>query len=158
MIIVRAPLRQDPELLLFLSSSPHLTSLLLSSTSSVAAILPMMARTNTPALRGVLRNLRARPLTFPQQRLFGASSRCLANDKDKQSQQPSFKSQLYESTQQRLKRERAEQERFAQYQQTQSPGSRYAALMFGKSKTLRRLFEVQKNPPRTAIGIELSRN
>ncbi|KAJ5376352.1 hypothetical protein N7509_013238 [Penicillium cosmopolitanum] len=89
-----------------------------------------MARTNTPALRGVLRNLRARPLTFPQQRLFGASSRCLANDKDKQSQQPSFKSQLYESTQQRLKRERAEQERFAQYQQTQSPGSRYAALMF----------------------------
>ncbi|KAF3390919.1 D-lactate dehydrogenase [cytochrome] [Talaromyces pinophilus] len=42
---------------------------------------------------------------------------------------PSFKGQLYESTQQRLKRERAEQERFSQYQ-TQSPGSRYAALMF----------------------------
>lgn len=95
----------------------------------------MMARTNTLALRGVLRNLRARPLTLPQQRLFGASSRCLGNDKDK-SQQPSFKAQLYESTQQRLKRERAEQERFAQYQQTQSPGGRYAALMFGA-----------KNPP-----------
>ncbi|KAJ5734788.1 hypothetical protein N7533_013191 [Penicillium manginii] len=90
----------------------------------------MMARTNTPALRGALRNLRARPLTLPQQRLFSASSRYLATDKDKQSQQPSFKSQLYESTQQRLKRERAEQERFAQYQQTQSPGGRYAALMF----------------------------
>ncbi|KAJ5951771.1 Vanillyl-alcohol oxidase C-terminal subdomain 2 [Penicillium vulpinum] len=41
----------------------------------------------------------------------------------------SFKSQLYESTQQRLKRERAEQEKFAQYQ-TQSPGGRSAALVF----------------------------
>ncbi|KAL4784483.1 hypothetical protein BJX76DRAFT_217316 [Aspergillus varians] len=40
-----------------------------------------------------------------------------------------FKNQLYESTQQRLKRERAEQERYAQYQ-TQSQGGRYAALMF----------------------------
>lgn len=95
----------------------------------------MMARTNAPALRGALRNLRARPLTLPQQRLFSASSRYLATDKDKQSQQPSFKSQLYESTQQRLKRERAEQERFAQYQQTQSPGGRYAALMFGTSSS-----------------------
>ncbi|OKL58464.1 D-lactate dehydrogenase [Talaromyces atroroseus] len=44
-------------------------------------------------------------------------------------QRPSFKGQLYESTQQRLKRERAEQERFSQYQ-TQSPGARYAALTF----------------------------
>lgn len=42
----------------------------------------------------------------------------------------SFKSQLYESTQQRLKRERAEQEKFAQYQ-TQSPAGRSAALVFG---------------------------
>ncbi|KAF9244347.1 CAZyme family AA7 [Penicillium roqueforti] len=41
----------------------------------------------------------------------------------------SFKSQLYESTQQRLKRERAEQEKFAQYQ-TQSPAGRSAALIF----------------------------
>lgn len=41
-----------------------------------------------------------------------------------------FKNQLYESTQQRLKRERAEQERYALYQ-TQSQGGRYAALMFG---------------------------
>ncbi|OJJ54018.1 hypothetical protein ASPSYDRAFT_478726 [Aspergillus sydowii CBS 593.65] len=40
-----------------------------------------------------------------------------------------FKNQLYESTQQRLRRERAEQERYAQYQ-TQSQGGRYAALMF----------------------------
>ncbi|THC95078.1 hypothetical protein EYZ11_005436 [Aspergillus tanneri] len=44
--------------------------------------------------------------------------------------QRSFKNQLYESTQQRLKRERADQERHAQYQK-QSQGSRYAALMFG---------------------------
>jgi D-lactate dehydrogenase (cytochrome) len=56
--------------------------------------------------------------------LFGASARCLANEKH-----ASFKSQLYESTQQRLKRERAEQERFAQYQ-PQSAGGRYAALVF----------------------------
>ncbi|KAH8431201.1 FAD-binding oxidoreductase [Aspergillus melleus] len=41
----------------------------------------------------------------------------------------SFKTQLYESTQQRLKRERAEQERHAQYQ-TQSQGGRYAAFLF----------------------------
>jgi D-lactate dehydrogenase (cytochrome) len=48
----------------------------------------------------------------------------------KPKENPSFKSQLYESTQQRLKRERAEQEKFAQYQ-TQSPGGRAAALAFG---------------------------
>ncbi|KAL1963254.1 hypothetical protein VTN77DRAFT_8579 [Rasamsonia byssochlamydoides] len=41
----------------------------------------------------------------------------------------SFKGQLYESTQQRIRRERAEQERFSQYQ-TQSSGARYAGLMF----------------------------
>ncbi|KAL4753359.1 hypothetical protein BDW72DRAFT_31447 [Aspergillus terricola var. indicus] len=40
-----------------------------------------------------------------------------------------FKNQLYESTQQRLRRERAEQERYAQYQ-IQSQGGRYAAMMF----------------------------
>lgn len=62
------------------------------------------------------------------------STRRHANEK----QQQSFKSQLYESTQQRLKRERAEQERFAQYQ-TQSPGSRYAALVFGTSGPMARL-------------------
>ncbi|KAN0075008.1 hypothetical protein V8E54_007619 [Elaphomyces granulatus] len=42
---------------------------------------------------------------------------------------PSFKGQLYESTQQRLKRERAERERFSGHQ-AQSPGGRYAALTF----------------------------
>ncbi|PLN77697.1 proteins the FAD binding domain-containing protein [Aspergillus taichungensis] len=41
----------------------------------------------------------------------------------------SFKNQLYESTNQRLKRERAEQERYSQYQ-TQTQGGRYAAMMF----------------------------
>ncbi|KAJ5681517.1 D-lactate dehydrogenase [Penicillium maclennaniae] len=83
-----------------------------------------MVRPFTPSLRA-LRNVRPRPLSsLSQQRLFGASARCLANEK-----QASFKSQLYESTQQRLKRERAEQERFAQYQ-PQSAGGRYAALVF----------------------------
>lgn len=117
------------------SQTSPLRSSSLSSSTDIVTIT--MARTNTPALRGALRgtlrNIRARPV-IPQQRLFGASARCSANDK--QSQQPSFKSQLYESTQQRLKRERAEQERFAQYQQTQSPGGRYAAMMFGMPQCL----------------------
>ena len=78
-----------------------------------------MARLNVLAL-GV-RNLRARPV--PRIRQFSASA-----TKPKENQ--SFKSQLYESTQQRLKRERAEQEKFAQFQ-TQSPGGRSAALVFG---------------------------
>ncbi|EAW10867.1 D-lactate dehydrogenase (cytochrome) [Aspergillus clavatus NRRL 1] len=59
-----------------------------------------------------------------QQRHFTATAQFHASEKSQ-----SFKKQLYESTQQRLKRERAEQERFAQYQ-TQSPGGRYAALTF----------------------------
>ncbi|KAL6230816.1 hypothetical protein BDW75DRAFT_221692 [Aspergillus navahoensis] len=60
-----------------------------------------------------------------QRRGFHNSRRCrLADEKP----QP-FKNQLYESTQQRLRRERAEQERYAQYQ-TQSQGGRYAAMMF----------------------------
>ncbi|KAJ6084473.1 hypothetical protein N7486_011273 [Penicillium sp. IBT 16267x] len=84
-----------------------------------------MVHPHAIALRGALRSLRARPI-LPQQRFFGASARYQASEKP---QQASFKSQLYESTQQRLKRERAEQERFAQYQ-TQSPGGRYAALVF----------------------------
>lgn len=88
-----------------------------------------MVRATTPALRGALRSLRSHhPTRLPQQRLFAVSARCQANEKQPQS----FKSQLYESTQQRLKRERAEQERFAQYQ-TQSPAGRYAALVFGMS-------------------------
>ncbi|KAL4814545.1 hypothetical protein BDW67DRAFT_84223 [Aspergillus spinulosporus] len=60
-----------------------------------------------------------------QRRNFQNSRQCQhADDKP----QP-FKNQLYESTQQRLRRERAEQERYAQYQ-TQSQGGRYAAMMF----------------------------
>lgn len=86
-----------------------------------------MVRPHSPVLRGALRTIQSRPSpSITQQRLFAASARLRANDK----QQASFKSQLYESTQQRLKRERAEQERFAQYQ-TQSSGGRYAATMFG---------------------------
>lgn len=90
--------------------------------SALHFIQTTMVRPN--ALRGALNSIRARP-AVPQQRLFSVSSRCHANDK-----QTSFKSQLYESTQQRLQRERAEQERYAQYQ-TQSPGGRYAAMLFG---------------------------
>lgn len=92
-----------------------------------------MVRPNALPLRVLLRAARPRPTCIPvrqqqfanQQRPFGAAVRRHADDKSQ-----SFKNQLYESTQQRLKRERAEQERFAQYQ-TQSPGGRYAAMMFG---------------------------
>ncbi|RAL07542.1 FAD-binding oxidoreductase [Aspergillus homomorphus CBS 101889] len=59
-----------------------------------------------------------------QRRAFSKATRYTAEEKSQ-----SFKHQLYESTQQRLKRERAEQERYSQYQ-TQSQGGRYAAVMF----------------------------
>ncbi|KAJ5225122.1 hypothetical protein N7468_006347 [Penicillium chermesinum] len=73
-----------------------------------------------PAIRGALRGLRARSTLVPN-RFFSVTARCPA-----EKPQQSFKSQLYESTQQRLKRERAEQERFAQYQ-TRSSTGQYAA-------------------------------
>jgi D-lactate dehydrogenase (cytochrome) len=78
-----------------------------------------MVRLNALAL---VRNLRTRSVPI-RTRQFSASA-----TKPKENQ--SFKSQLYESTQQRLKRERAEQEKFAQLQ-TQSPAGRSAALVFG---------------------------
>ncbi|KAJ5698241.1 D-lactate dehydrogenase [Penicillium macrosclerotiorum] len=84
-----------------------------------------MIRPNCTALRGALRSAQFRPSALSHHGLFAASVRCYANEK----QQQSFKSQLYESTQQRLKRERAEQERFSEYQ-NQSSGGRYAAMMF----------------------------
>ncbi|RAL04381.1 FAD-binding oxidoreductase [Aspergillus ibericus CBS 121593] len=82
-------------------------------------------------LRGTMRTLPPRMscrfgsplLSVSQKRGLRLSQHC-ADDKP----QP-FKHQLYESTQQRIKRERAEQERYSQYQ-TQSQGGRYAALMF----------------------------
>lgn len=80
-----------------------------------------MARPTVLALRA----LRPASVVRPQLRRFGLSVSCL-NDKPQQS----FKAQLYESTQQRLKRERSEQERFARYQ-TRSPGGRYVAMIFG---------------------------
>ncbi|PGH10171.1 glycolate oxidase, subunit GlcD [Helicocarpus griseus UAMH5409] len=57
-----------------------------------------------------------------QSRRFGATSRCTQ-------EKPSFKGQLYESTQQRLARERAEQAKYARSQQTSS-GARAFALTF----------------------------
>lgn len=47
----------------------------------------------------------------------------------------SFMSQLYESTQQRIQRERAEQERYSQYQ-TRSMGSRFMGTLFGMKLVL----------------------
>jgi D-lactate dehydrogenase (cytochrome) len=56
-----------------------------------------------------------------QQRAFRASFQ------HREQQKQSFKGQLYESTQQRLKRERAEQERFSRSKRD-PPGLRYAAI------------------------------
>lgn len=67
-----------------------------------------------------------RPSFLHQRKGFHLSRKYLYADEKPQP----FKNQLYESTQQRLRRERAEQERYAQYQ-TQSQSGRYAALMFG---------------------------
>ncbi|KNG90259.1 D-lactate dehydrogenase [Aspergillus nomiae NRRL 13137] len=87
-----------------------------------------MIRSNALPLRGTFRALQPgvnyRLNAAQQQRHYRASAR---NYEDGRPQ--SFKNQLYESTQQRLKRERAEQERYAQYQ-TQSQGGRYTALTF----------------------------
>ncbi|KAF5866816.1 D-lactate ferricytochrome c oxidoreductase [Aspergillus alliaceus] len=86
-------------------------------------------------LRGTLRALQPRiyyptvPRLLTQQQRHYRSSAPNFDDRRPQS----FKNQLYESTQQRLKRERAEQDRYAQFQ-TQSQGGRYAALMFGSLK------------------------
>ncbi|EGE00670.1 D-lactate dehydrogenase [Trichophyton tonsurans CBS 112818] len=57
-------------------------------------------------------------------RNFGASARC---EQEEKKRQDSFKGQLYESTQQRLDRERAELQRFAQMQK-QSPHIQYTAM------------------------------
>lgn len=59
-------------------------------------------------------------------RHFGSSLQLSEKEKNE-----SFKGQLYESTQQRLKRERAEQERFSQFQ-SQSTSGRIAGIIFCK--------------------------
>lgn len=92
-----------------------------------------MIRPNALPLRTALRATRPRSTCISvqqQKQSFGVSALHHADDKSQ-----SFKTQLYESTQQRLRRERADQERFSQYQ-TQSPGGRYAALMFGMHRFL----------------------
>ncbi|PIG80308.1 D-lactate dehydrogenase [Aspergillus arachidicola] len=94
-----------------------------------------MIRSNALPLRGTLRALQPRINNYrltaaQQQRHYRVSARNYENGRPQ-----SFKNQLYESTQQRLKRERAEQERYAQYQ-TQSQGGRYTALTFGISGVL----------------------
>ncbi|KAL2825878.1 hypothetical protein BJY01DRAFT_256144 [Aspergillus pseudoustus] len=84
----------------------------------------MVRPTALRPLRPVLRALRQ-----PTPALKGSRSFQLSSHRSAEEKPQSFKNQLYESTQQRLKRERAEQERYAQYQ-TQSQGGRYAAMIF----------------------------
>ncbi|KAL3472411.1 hypothetical protein BJX99DRAFT_215332 [Aspergillus californicus] len=88
-----------------------------------------MVRHNTmrpfrPILRA-LQQSNSRTALLHQRRGFQASSQYRSADEKPQP----FKNQLYESTHQRLRRERAEQERYAQYQH-ESQGGRHAALMF----------------------------
>ncbi|KKZ65861.1 D-lactate dehydrogenase (cytochrome) [[Emmonsia] crescens] len=73
---------------------------------------PTSISTAHPALSQCLRQ---------QSRRFGATSRCKED-------RPSFKGQLYESTQQRLIRERAEQSRYARAQHDTTPGIRAVAM------------------------------
>ena len=68
-------------------------------------------------------------------------------------EKPSFKGQLYESTHQRLLRERAEQERFAQYQ-ARSPGPRYVALTVGESRLSYNHASIMRKPRQTADNIQ----
>ncbi|KAL4930573.1 FAD-binding oxidoreductase [Aspergillus undulatus] len=86
-------------------------------------VRPNTIRSFRPIL-SALQQPNSRTPLLHQRRGLQVSRQCRADEKP----QP-FKNQLYESTQQRLRRERAEQERYAQYQ-TQSQGGRYAALMF----------------------------
>ncbi|KAL5045139.1 hypothetical protein BDW71DRAFT_184955 [Aspergillus fruticulosus] len=86
-------------------------------------VRPTTMRTFRPILRASQQSSRMHLLH--QRRCFQNSRQCQSADEKPQP----FKNQLYESTQQRLRRERVEQERYAQYQ-TQSQGGRYAAMMF----------------------------
>ncbi|PGH23805.1 glycolate oxidase, subunit GlcD [Polytolypa hystricis UAMH7299] len=80
---------------------------------------------------------RTRPLAsrvaqaLARQRQLGNCStrqtRCFGQTAYRQQERPSFKGQLYESTQQRLKRERAEQEKYARMS-AEPPGVRYLAM------------------------------
>lgn len=81
-----------------------------------------------PSLRLALRTPRGSNgliLTLQQRRQFRVSARYHREETPR-----SFKTQLFESTHQRVKRERADQERFSQ-QQPSAPGGHYGALIFG---------------------------
>lgn len=101
---------------------------------TVALLLPNMIRPDSYLRpRGAMRALLPRAgCHFSRSLRLGSQRRGLQwsvpHRADEKPQ--SFKHQLYESTQQRLKRERAEQERYSQFQ-SQSQGSRNVALMLG---------------------------
>lgn len=98
-----------------------------SSADQRSMVPPNTLRPLRPVLR-ILQQPCSRTHFVPHRRGFQVSRQCRSADE----KQKPFKNQLYESTQQRLRRERAEQERYAQYQ-SQSQGGRYAGLMFGMS-------------------------
>lgn len=64
----------------------------------------------------------------PRDRSFASSAKRRAEEPER----PSFKGQLYESTQQRVQRERAELEKYAQLQK-ESPTVRYVATTLSKA-------------------------
>lgn len=99
---------------------------------SRAAKIALQPQTNCPQKLGRTFTPPRDNLWKSQRRAFGSSPRC----RDKGSKDQSFKGQLYESTQQRLKRERAEQARFSSHQR-ESPGGRYAAITFSRDSPLK---------------------
>lgn len=111
--------------------SSHTTYTHVSCPRGVTTATMLRPTANTfPSLRVVALRSRPKSSNIPwihagQRRQFGVSTKLCQDERPQ-----SFKNQLYESTQQRLRRERAEQARFSQYQ-TQSAGSRYAALTLG---------------------------
>ncbi|KAH8692442.1 D-lactate dehydrogenase [Talaromyces proteolyticus] len=85
-------------------------------------------RYSTLPIKSGIQCLRRQP-PHHARHLFPLSRQFTSTRQPREEQRPSFKGQLYESTQQRLKRERAEQEKYSQYH-TASSGGRYAALLF----------------------------
>ncbi|OAL70897.1 D-lactate dehydrogenase [Trichophyton violaceum] len=95
------------------------TRVISSNTALFAARQHGLAVNRSGWHRQSVRSIRRQPA-----RNFGGSARC---EQEEKKRQDSFKGQLYESTQQRLDRERAELQRFARMQK-QSPHIQYTAM------------------------------
>ena len=115
-----------------LKSSPSASLLRALSKSSTTANLSSTLPRNTTAARLASRAAAAR-------RPFSSSATCRDEQKQKGAAGAGgdFRGQLYESTAQRLERERAEQRKYAE-ERGESVGGRNAALTFGNHNPYRR--------------------